>query len=207
MKGENSMIEREPCCGSNSEMQCDCRKPVGYKTPKVIVSLVVFLAVVSIVAFKMINTSSNAALNDSTAFNFGITPSETASFTGNTIPAYQNLGEYLETLGDLNTVAFNKDAVFVYIPASGNALIDETSKTNIIKFQEDLQGSNVAAGLYTLSSNTPEYMEIAKQVKLPVVFVARKGASAITIPGNNVNEYMLFQAYQACCDTSLDCCP
>jgi hypothetical protein len=170
--------------------------------------VVILLAVVSIIAYRTIGaaTGGNAAPNDTAALAFG-QPSSATTLLNGTVNAEENLGEYIGSLDELNMVAVNTDAVFVYIPASGNVLIDNTTKTNVIKFQQDLKNNNINAGLYTLWHDTPEYAEIARQVKLPIIFVANKGTGAVTIPGNNVNEYLLYQAFQACCDPSPGCCP
>ena len=196
--------EKNECSCSPGE--CDCGKPAGQKIPKKIICLAVFLAVVGIVAFRIINTGSNS--NDvATVFGFGQTAFNTTSSKGNAFSAKQNLGEYLGSLADLNTVAMDNDTVFVYIPASGNVLIDDATKNTVIKFQQDLKNNNIAAGLYTLWHDSLEYSNIAKQVELPIFFIASKGASAVTIPAKNVDEYALYQAFQACCDTSSNCCP
>jgi hypothetical protein len=168
--------------------------------------MVVLLAVVGIVGYKTIYTSS-AVSNDTAAFAFGKPALETSSPKGNTIKAEQKFGEYVESLDELNTVAVDKDAVFVFIPRSRYALVDDKTKTAIYEVQRYLKRSDVAIGLYTLSCDSPEYTEITKNTQLPAILLARKGASAVMISGSNVDEYKLLQAYLACCDTSSGCCP
>jgi hypothetical protein len=209
----SEIINNEPCCENNSSgPSCSCSsdksdsgKPAGGKKLKIAISLFVLLAAVSIVSIRAINNSSTAS-NDTAAFSFGFSGSGNTASKNNASQTKPNFGEYLESFSELNTVAINTDAVFVYIPASGNVIIDNTTKNIVTRFQQDLKRSNITAGLYTLSCDSPEYSEISKQVELPIFFIARKGASAVTVPGKDINEYMLMQAYQTCCDVSSGCC-
>ena len=208
----NETENNEQCCEINSTDpscscvpdECDCGKPAGRKMPKAIICLVVLLAVISIVTYKV--TSTSASSNDAMAFDFGQMVSETAPSEGGLPQAGQNLGEYLETLNELNTVALDNDVVFVFIPDSGNILADSTTKAAITEAKQTLEDSKIKVGLYTLSCDSPDYSAIAGQVELPIVFVSRKDASATTIPGSEVNVDALLQAYLACCDTSSGCC-
>jgi len=209
----------EPCCEKNNAApSCSClsderdgSKPVGRKPLKVIICLVVLLAAVSIVGYRTIgarNNSSCIVSNNTAAFTFGQPASKPMPSKENPIPVGQNLGEDLKSLNELNTVAVNKDAVFVFIPASGNVLIDDTTKTAITEAQQALIRNKITVGLYTLSCDSPDYSKITQQAELPAIFVARKGAKAVLIPGSNVNVKTLLQAYQACCDAaSSGCCP
>jgi hypothetical protein len=140
------------------------------------------------------------------AFDFGQMVAETPAPMAGPILAAINLGEYLDALNELNTVALDNDVVFVFIPDSGNALVDSTTKAAITEAKQTLENSNVKVGLYTLSCESPDYPVIAGQVELPIVFVSRKDASATTIPGSDVSVDALLQAYLACCDTSSGCC-
>ena len=206
--------KNEPCCEKNNaspSCQCssndsDCGKPAGRKLSKVIICLVVLLAAISITAFRAVNAGNNSN-NDTATFGFGQSSFNPTLSKGNSFSAEQNLGEYLGSLADLNAVAMDNDTVFVYIPASGNVSIDNATKTAVIKFQQDLKNNNITAGLYTLWHESLEYTNIARQVELPIFFIASKGASAVTIPAKNVDEYTLYQAFQACCDPSPGCCP
>jgi hypothetical protein len=66
----NETEKNEPCCEINSNDpacscvpdECDCGKPAGRKTPKAIICLVVLLAVIGIVTYKV--TSTSAFSND-----------------------------------------------------------------------------------------------------------------------------------------------
>jgi len=213
-KEENPMDEiknNEPCCEEIStdipclcsSDECDCEKPVGRKTQKLIICLVVLLAVISIVAFKVVTTSGSS---NNAAFDFGQIVLETTSSGDDLIQTNQNLGEYLESLNELNMVALDKDVVFVFIPGSENILVDYTTRASIADAKQTLENSNITVGLYTLPCDSPDYSIIAAQVELPIIYIARKGSGAVTIHCSNISENMLLQAYLACCDTSSGCC-
>jgi len=153
------------------------------------------------------NANSSVASNEAAAFDFGQAVIKTTLTEDNMVQANQRIGEYVKSLNELNTVAVNDDAVFVFIPGSGNAPVDDTTITAVFSAQQSLKRADISAGLYTLSDDSTDYSEIAKRVELPVILVARKGSGAIITPGSNVDEIALLQAYLACCDTGSSCCP
>ena len=196
--------DEQPCsCSSNS---CDCEKPAVRKTPKLIFCLLVLLAVIGIVSFKTINANSESA-SGNTAFASVLPFLGTASNKNAGNKLEHNLGEYLDSLGELNNVAMDHDTVFVYIPGQGNAIAEDSTRTTVLKVQQYLGSNKVSAGLYTLSCDSQDYQALASQFTLPAFFVANKGSGAVIVPGSNVNEYTLLQAFQACCDSSSGCCP
>jgi len=210
----------DPCCEkNNADPSCSCLadkrdgdKPVGRKSLKMIICLVVLLAGASIVGYRALGARNNSCCivpNNTAAFTFGQLTPASAPSKADAMQAKQNLGEDLKSLNELNTVAVDKDAVFIFIPDSGNVLIDDTTKTAIIEVQQGLKDRNITVGLYTLLRDAPDYSEIAKQVRLPTILVLRKGSGAVVIPGNNVNKSTLLQAFLACCDSSAgssSCC-
>jgi hypothetical protein len=216
-KGENIMNEienNEPCfekinaetsCSCSTD-GCDCCKPIGRKTLKVVICLVVLLAVVSILAYKAISANNSIIPNSTVVFALERPVSKITSPDDNTTQAEQNLGIYLKSLDELNTVAVSNDAVFVLISDSSNIMVDGSTKSAIIEAQKVLESNNVSVGLYTLSHDSTDYNGIAERIKLPAILVARKGASALWLSSNNANVNMLLQAYLACCDTSTNCC-
>jgi len=217
----NEAKNNAPCCEkNNAEPSCSCLSdkgdvgnPVGRKRLKTIICFVVLLAVVSIVGYRTMGTSSNSCCivpNDKASFNFQQLASASTSSKANAIRTDLKFSDDLKSLNELNTVAVDKDAVFIFIPDSGNVLIDDTTKTALIEIQQGLKDHNITIGLYTLLRDAPDYSEIAKQVKLPTILVARKGAGVVTVPGSNVNKSTLLQAL-ASCDASAggssSCCP
>jgi len=218
---ENTNADPSCSCVPN---KCDCATPASRKAPKIIISLVVLLAVVSIVTYKMtakpdiknsksfyvapknfINSRFFPYGSVAVDFTLGKPSLETTTANGNTIQAEQNLGSYVVSLDELNIIAADSDVVFVFIPGPGNSLIDDTTKNAIFEIHDGLKKSNATIGLYTLWYDSPDYLKIVKQTKIPAIIIARNGKGTITLPGSNINEYMLFQAYlkaatMGCCE-------
>ena len=191
---------------------------------KAAIIIVVLLAAISIITYKVTskpdNNNSKAYLmspnllinnrffsfgSSAIDFTLGQPALETTTVNGNTIQAEQNLGNYVASLDELNIVAADLDVVFIFIPGSENILIDDTTKDAILEIQQSLKKSNASIGLYTLWHDSPDYMQIIKQTKTPAIIIARNGRGTITMPGNKVNEYMLYQAYmkaatKGCCE-------
>ena len=231
--------EKNECsCSSNG---CDCENPIRGKLPKALLCLAVLLAAFSIIAYRTVSASSigitssgeipinsniqsygairplnmlNRIPNNTmpVSFTFGQPVSENIAPRGNTILATPNLGEYVESLDELNIVALDSDGVIIFIPASGNVLVDDTTKKAVFEIQRDLKRSKTTIGLYTLWFDSPDYLKIAGQTKLPAIIIARNGKGTVTLSGSNVNTFMLLQSYlkaavEDCCEYFVpNCC-
>jgi hypothetical protein len=228
-KKENPMNElknSKPCCEEintgPSYTYSGCGKPVSRKMPKLLFCLVVLLAVVGIVAYRTMSAGGNSSndnivlgyhvSNYAVDFAFGQPALETTTSTGHEIQAEQNLGEYVESLDELNIVAVENEAVLVFIPSSGNVLVDDTTKAAVFETQKELSRGNTTIGLYTLWCDSQEYSEIRQRVNTPAIIIAYKDKGTITMPGRNVTESKLLQAYlnaatKICCEYySSNCC-
>ncbi len=189
---------------------CACgTPPSGGKKTKIAVSLIVLAAVAGIFIYKAViakdSGSNNAAAEEGAAFAFAqpapstapeaeTQPSATAK--ADAANAGQRVGEYLESLSALNTVAINQDAAFVFIPVSKNDLADTTTNKAMLAAQQTLKRSNITLGLYTLPATSPDYSEISAQVQAPAVLVACKGRGMASVSGD-VTEQKLLQAFMA----------
>jgi hypothetical protein len=176
---------------------------------KIAVSLIVLLAVASIFIYKAMaaksNASDNTAAKDGAVFAFAQPApnamSETESQPSGTatpgVPRVgQKVGEYLESLSDLNKVAINQDAVFVFIPAPKNDLADDKTNTALLAAQRTLKSKNITLGLYTLPNSSSDYSKISAQVQAPAILVACKGKGMAAVSGD-VTEARLLQAFVA----------
>ena len=213
----NEIPDNEPCCDkNNSASSCSCTTSINdsaksdrQKKTKVIFCVAVLLAVISIVAFKVIGSDSNNAIaaNDNAPFKFEQTTLITTSPVVDSVQAAQILGNRLESLNELNTIAVDNDVLFVFIPDPENAIVDDTTIAAFTEALQVLTDNDIAAGLYTLPYDAPDYPGVSGQVELPVILVATKDTGALLIPGINVSANTLLQAFLACCDTSSGCCP
>jgi hypothetical protein len=188
---------------------CACGTPSGSGRLKIMVSLIVLLAVAGIFIYKAVaakdNAAGNTAAKDGAAFAFaepapstvpGAESQPSATATPDAAKAGQKVGEYLESLSDLNKVAVSQDAVFVFIPAPKNDLADDKTNDAMLAVQRTLKSSKITLGLYTLPTRSPDYSGISAQVQAPAILVACKGKGMAAVSGD-VTEAKLLQAFVA----------
>lgn len=194
-----------PACGPG----CACGAPAGGGRLKMAVSVIVLLAVVSILIYRGSASkgdgSNVAAPAGGVAFAFAAPapstmPDATTQPSATAAPgeadSSQKIGEFLESLGTLNKVAASQDAVFVYIPAPKNELADAKTNTAVLAAQRTLKGAKITLGLYTLPTSSPDYAGISAQVQAPAILVATKGKGMAAVSGD-VTEDKLLQAFMA----------
>ncbi len=186
------------CCGPG----CNCGTPSGSKAVKTIVSLIVLLAVAGIVVYKTTVAKPNASDAAAVQANagFAVTPGNIAAdatVQGSEKEAASSTFSVLESMGALNTVAKDTDAVFVYIPAqSGESASTETMNA-VAAAQSVLQRNNIKLGLFTLAASSPDYANLSKQAQAPAILVAVKGKGMSAVSGD-VSETKLLQAFTTC---------
>lgn len=106
---------------------------------------------------------------------------------------------------NLNALALNQDAVFIYIPIKDNAPADSKTNDAVFATQRALNAKGVRLGLYSLTPNSPDYSGFAKLYQLPTILVASKGKGMTNVSGE-VTETKLLQAYVTSSRAG-GCCP
>lgn len=207
---------------------CKCTAPSGGNRVKTLVSVVVLLAVVGILVYKVTNSLQTASSDDANlrSSTFSVAPTAVNGFPGvdtqsvhvtdrsETVapkaddPAVENapaveaapvgrrIGETLESLDSLNSVALNRDAVFVFIPASDTTPADDKTVTAVDAVRQTLESNRIVLGLYTLSTGSPDYHGISARVQAPAILVACKGRGMVAVDGE-MTENKLLQAFMA----------
>lgn len=105
------------------------------------------------------------------------------------------VGQELAAFAELNTLAANRAAVFVFLPAIGpTAGKPPTPQMEAAARTLEAQGKKV--GLFTLKTDSPDYAGIAAQVSLPAVLALVAGRGAKVISGE-ITETKLVQAFVA----------
>jgi hypothetical protein len=116
-------------------------------------------------------------------------PADPVSTTSDTV-AEKEIG----ALSELNVVAANMDAVFVFLPGKGKT--DSKASTSQIRDAArkiESQARN-KIGIFTLKTNSPNYEQIAAQLSLPGVLAMVKGRGMAPVTGE-ITETKLVQAY------------
>jgi hypothetical protein len=186
---------------------CDCVKPSGDKKAKVVICLIALLAICGIFVYKANSAKQNAPAVTETAFAAPILNQATGQEPAvKSVGDPKKVGEFIDSLASLNTVAANQDAVFVFLPASGNEIVSKETLNAIASAEQKLKSSNIRIGLYTLRfSSSEEYAGIASQLALPGILVMSKGKGMGAVSGE-VTETKLLQAYIASSRAG-GCCP
>jgi hypothetical protein len=184
--------------------ECDCGTASGGKGVKrgrgikIAVSLIVLLAVVGILAYKL-STTKKSTTNAAKTSGFSIAQSAPEAAAGTAKkPAKRKdrIGEDMASLNDLNKVAVSQDAVFIYFPNTKGEPVSDLTYAAVLAAQKTLKKNNIELGLYTLPVSSPDYAGISAQVQAPAVLVACKGEGSSAVTGE-VTEEKLLQSYTA----------
>lgn len=109
----------------------------------------------------------------------------------------KSVGDSLDSLASLNTVAVNQDAVFVFLPAKGSDLVGKETTDAIASAEQKIKKATGAKiGLYTLKSGSQEYANLAAQLPLPGMLIMSKGRGMGAVSGG-ITEEKILQAYVA----------
>ncbi len=201
---------------------CNCGAPSSGGKVKAAICLVVLLAVAGIIAYKAFSgrqqDGSNTAAGSEDGFttaaaaqNPALEKESSAQDRGEPNKAAPSardgtrIGEYLESLSELNKVALDQDVVFVFIPAKRDEVASDATRAAVLSGQRTLNSSNIEVGLYTLQTASPDYSQISSQVQLPAVLVAYKGRGMSAVSGE-VTETRLLQSFMAVSRAG-GCCP
>ena len=100
----------------------------------------------------------------------------------------------IAALSELNTVAVDTDAVFVFLPRKGDApgAMPVVPIQGAARTIESRAGSKV--GIFTLKADSPEYAQLAAQVSVPGVLAMVKGRGMNAVSGE-ITEAKLVQAF------------
>jgi hypothetical protein len=101
-------------------------------------------------------------------------------------------GEPLTGLADLNKVAAQTQAVFIYLPKKGQEPI-ESVKQEIEKAAGKVQSGGKKMGCYTLDANSDDYVKVTSQIPSPCVLAMVKGGGGSAVSGE-ITEAKLLQA-------------
>jgi hypothetical protein len=201
-------LPKQPAAACDSE--CDCHTPgQPRKRSRLIGGLVLAVAGV-LVARGLIKSGQSSAP--------GPTPGYAALFaprTPTSVPApagAMSVGPTIGTLSELDRVAIQTDAVFIFLPGKGG-VSEYPSSTAMNGAVRRLESKGLRCGVFTLNPGSPDYQELAKEMSVPGVVAMVKGHGMATIAGD-LTETKLVQGYVAAasaggCGSSpgAGCCP
>ncbi|MEI8389927.1 MAG: arsenite efflux transporter metallochaperone ArsD [bacterium] len=173
-------------CGAD----CDCHQTDVSNKSKKIIFVAVLVIIIAILLFKSFCKANAGELSLSKAKN------AIHSVKNQTTSSPKILGEYIDSVSQLNLAALKQDAVFIYIPAKNNTSISDETKSAALKSQKALSSKNIKVGLYTLRTTSPDYTSVSSQSVPPAILVVYKDGSrkAVSV---EINETNILQAYVA----------
>jgi len=169
--------DSRPACGPG----CNCGAPAKGGRLKMVISIVVMAAVAAILAYKAFAIrragATGGAANYEMAVAFG------SASQGS-----------LDSFGDLNRYAMDKDAVFVFVPGKKGGNMSKASETAVLSAHKVLIKKGIKVGLFALKNSSPDYKGISSQIPVPAVLVVSKGRGMAVVSGEATEDKIL-QAY------------
>lgn len=191
--------------------ECGCHATGGAGRMRWVLGLIVLLAAVTLVAWAMIKNNGASTRTTAPAFTAPPVAQTPASESGSAASSGQaakaaeaSVGQSIVALSDLNVVAADTDAVFVFLPGK-----DETSgkaPTAQIRGAVRTIESQVRnkIGIFTLKPDSRDYEQVAAQMAVPGVLAMVKGRGMSAVFGD-ITETKLVQAFVTASSTGACC--
>ena len=215
-----------PCCQPAAGNLSSCCAPgqVSWKRGKLLVSAIIILAAIGVGANSFF--SGNSAQSYTTvpvkSFSAGLTeiPTVTAdnSFQGKPQTKREeiSLNQVLDSLQSLDTLAADKDVVFLVLP--GEAQIPPVGlPMQVGTVANNLWKPGKRVGVFTLKNSAPDHTQLALRFSVkafPGVIVLGRQGQASAVSGDITeaglyNAFVLASTPVSCCPTqgSASCCP
>ena len=197
---------------SDCESGCDCHAPGASGKTRWVLGAIVLVAAGALVVRALIK--GNGASAQASARTFVAAPVAQApapalkgsSPLAQTTALESNLGASPGTAGtgigtpiaafsELDTVAANTDAVFIFLPGKDGAAPNPPS-TTMLGAARTLESKGIKCGLFILKAGSPDYGRMASQVSVPGVLAMVKGHGMNAISGE-ITETKLVQGFVA----------
>jgi MYXO-CTERM domain-containing protein len=187
--GDNMASPKPQAADCDSGCSCHATGKPG-KTRWVIGAIVLVAAGV-LVARDIIKGDAASAQTTTPAFALPIIATNSSAAAPTTEKSVEPIG----TLSELNTVATNLDAIFVFLPGKEGTSANSPS-TPMKNATRTIEAQGKKIGLFTLKAGSPDYDQIAGQISLPAVLAMVKGRGMNAISGD-ITETKLVQGYLA----------
>jgi hypothetical protein len=198
-------MQESSACGPG----CGCNADEPSSRTRWIIGVIVLVVAAALVARAMVkDTGVSVAPGFSALATTGETPSPALSAANETSMVAKEIG----AISDLNTVAVDKDMVFVFLPGKKDTS-GKAPTSQMIGAARTIQSQGLKTGLFTLKTDSLDYEQITAQETAPGVLAMVKGRGMKTVSGE-ITETKLIQAFVAAssaggCGPSAGagCCP
>lgn len=189
-----SLKPQAPACGPG----CNCQGPATAGKTRWVIGAIVLIAAGVLVVRGMVKSGKTQAAAAGYASPVAIenTANQSVAATNSSVaaPASEtSVGTTIGAFAELNTVAANTDAVFIFLPgkesAAGNA-----ASAPMKKAAQTMESKGVKCGLFTLKAGSTDYQQIAAQMAVPGVLAVVKGRGMSAVSGE-ITESKLLQGY------------
>lgn len=177
--------------------ECCCHPPSGAGKWRWVIGVIVLIAAGVLVVRAVTKGNGGSAQAATPAFATAAASGKSANASGSSgQTAETSVGKTLGALSELNTVATDTTAVFIFLPGKGGASGNPPSTP--MKSAANTLESKIGAkcGLFTLKAGSRDHVDIAAQVSVPGVLVMVKGGGMIPISGD-ITETKLVQGFVA----------
>jgi hypothetical protein len=188
---------------------CNCNATGTLGKTRWVIGAIVLVAAGVLVARDIIKSNAAPPQTSGQAFALPIAATNSSAAAQGT---ETNLGTTISAFSELNTVATNTDAVFVYLPGK-EGTTNSLPSTPIKNALRTIESKGFKCGLFTLKAGSPDYDQIAKQITFPSVVAMVKGRGMSAVSGD-ITESKLVQGFVAAssaggCGPSAGagCCP
>ncbi len=176
-----SQKQQTATCGP----ECGCHASGASGKTRWVIGAIVLIAA-GVLVVRAVTKGDGASTQTSTPNAAASATSQTSAGAVTTIGA----------LSELNSVATNTTAVFIFLPGK-EGTSDNPPSTPMKSAASTLESKTGAkCGLFALKAGSPDYVNIAAQVSVPGVLVMVKGGGMVPVSGD-ITETKLVQGYVA----------
>jgi MYXO-CTERM domain-containing protein len=186
---------------------CSCHATGKPGKTRWVIGAIVLVAAGVLVARDIIKSDRSSAQTTAPAFALPIAATNSSVVAPTTEKSVESIG----ALSELNTVATNLDAIFVFLP--GKETSSNPPAATMVKAAHTIEAQGKKIGLFTLKPSSPDYDQIAGKISMPAVLAMVKGRGMSVVSGD-ITETKLVQGYLAAssaggCGPSAGagCCP
>lgn len=181
-----SLKQKAETCGPS----CCCHATGSTSRIRRIIGIIVLVAAAGFVARAMVKSNSAPANRATPGFATLATTAETPPLANETAIAVKEIA----SLSDLNAVAADTGAVFVFVPAKGEASGAMPAAPIQGAAQTIASRAQIKVGIFSLKVDAPEYQQLAGQTAVPAVLAMVKGRGMSAVSGE-ITEEKLVQAF------------
>ena len=191
--------EQAAACGPG----CGCHATGASAKTRWMIGAIVLVAAGVMVVRAMTKTDAPSTQPSATAFADAVASSTTAGTAGPATDAgaftavvQTSVGTTIGALSELDTLAAQTGAVFIFLPGKDGPAGNPPTATMQGAARIIESNAGLKCGLFTLKAGTPDYEQIAKQMTVPGVVALVKGGRMSAVTGD-ITESKLVQGYVA----------